>query len=120
MRTFGWAPTELELQELISEIDQDGNGSISFNEFVWLMTKEIHDNDIEEEIREAFRVLDREGHGFITVPDLTHVLQTLGEKLSSEETQELIFEADLDGDGNINYEEFVTMLFKQSALPSYR
>lgn len=39
MRTFGWAPTELELQELISEIDQDGNGSISFNEFVWLMTK---------------------------------------------------------------------------------
>merc|ERR1739838_936937 len=89
MRTFGWAPTELELQELISEIDQDGNGSISFNEFVWLMTKEIHDNDIEEEIREAFRVFDREGHGFITVPDLTHVLQTLGEKLSSEETRSL-------------------------------
>ena len=50
-------------------------------------TREIHDNDIEEEIREAFRVFDREGHGFITVPDLTHVLQTLGEKLSSEETQ---------------------------------
>merc|ERR1711936_1370235 len=75
MRTFGWAPSELELQELISEIDQDGNGSISFNEFVWLMTKEIHDNDIEEEIREAFRVFDREGHGFIPVPDLTHVLQ---------------------------------------------
>lgn len=116
MRTFGWAPSEMELQELISEIDQDGNGSISFNEFVWLMTKEIHDNDIEEEIREAFRVFDREGHGFITVPDLTHVLQTLGEKLTSEETRELILEADLDGDGNINYEEFVTMLFKQTAF----
>ena len=41
MRTFGWAPSELELQELISEIDQDGNGSISFNEFVWLMTKYV-------------------------------------------------------------------------------
>lgn len=41
MRTFGWAPTEMELQELISEIDQDGNGSISFNEFVWLMTKYV-------------------------------------------------------------------------------
>lgn len=113
MRTFGWSPSEMELQELISEIDQDGNGSISFNEFVWLMTKEIHDNDIEEEIREAFRVFDREGHGFITVPDITHVLQTLGEKLAPDETQELIKEADLDGDGNINYEEFVTMLFKR-------
>ena len=41
MRTFGWAPSEMELQELISEIDQDGNGSISFNEFVWLMTKYV-------------------------------------------------------------------------------
>ena len=54
-------------------------------------SREIHDNDIEEEIREAFRVFDREGHGFITVPDLTHVLQTLGEKLSSEETQVIIY-----------------------------
>eukprot|EP00090_Calanus_glacialis_P008901 TRINITY_DN17216_c0_g1_i1.p1 TRINITY_DN17216_c0_g1~~TRINITY_DN17216_c0_g1_i1.p1 ORF type:complete len:176 (+),score=57.81 TRINITY_DN17216_c0_g1_i1:25-528(+) len=112
MRTFGWNPTELELQEMINEIDQDGNGAISFNEFVWLMTREIHDNDIEEEIREAFRVFDRESYGFITVNDLTHVMQTLGEKLSAEETQELISEADLDGDGNVNYEEFVTMLFK--------
>ena len=59
-------------QELISEIDQDGNGAISFNEFVWLMTSEIHDNDIEEEIREAFRVFDREGHGFIKVPGTLH------------------------------------------------
>ena len=55
MRTFGWTPTESELQvtkrkkfkelikkknqELICEIDQDGNGEISFNEFVWLMTR---------------------------------------------------------------------------------
>ena len=54
-------------------------------------SREIHDNDIEEEIREAFRVFDREGHGFITVPDLTHVLQTLGEKLSSEETQVIFY-----------------------------
>ena len=79
-----------------------------------VLLREIHDNEIEEDIREAFRVFDREGHGFITVPDLTHVLQTLGEKLSSEETQvvsilmtitswitlkELINEADLDRDG---------------------
>ena len=49
--------------------------------------REVHDGEIEEEIREAFRVFDREGHGFITVPDLTEVLQKLGEKLSTEECQ---------------------------------
>jgi calmodulin len=59
-------------KEMINEIDQDGNGCISFNEFVYLMTKNVHeDGDIEEEIREAFRVFDREGNGFITVPGTT-------------------------------------------------
>ena len=68
---------------MIGEIDQDGNGCITFNEFVALMTKNVQDDgDIEEEIREAFRVFDREGHGFITVPDLSQVLTTLGDKLS--------------------------------------
>ena len=39
MRTLGWDPSEIELQELISEIDQDGNGVITFNEFVWFSTR---------------------------------------------------------------------------------
>ena len=77
-------------QEMIGEIDQDGNGSISFNEFLYLMTKSVHeDGDIEEEIREAFRVFDREGHGFITVPDLCQVLTTLGDKLTEGKQQKI-------------------------------
>ena len=39
MRTFGWTPSEEELKDLVNVIDVDGNGDISFNEFVWLMTK---------------------------------------------------------------------------------
>ena len=102
---------------MINEIDQDGNGCISFNEFVYLMTKNVHeDGDIEEEIREAFRVFDKEGHGFITVPDLCQVLTTLGDKLTEEESEELIAEADIDGDGNVNYEEFVTMLLHKKPV----
>jgi calmodulin len=42
--------------------------------------------------------------------DLFQVLTTLGDKLTEEESEELIREADIDGDGNVNYEEFVTML----------
>ena len=60
MRTFGWTPLESELQELIGVIDQDDNGCISFDEFVWLMSQDLHDEDIEDEIRDAFRVFDRE------------------------------------------------------------
>ena len=39
MRTFGWNPQEEELKEMVSVIDQDGDGDINFNEFVWLMTR---------------------------------------------------------------------------------
>ena len=87
MRTFGWLPTEGELQDMIGVIDQDGNGCITFDEFVWLMQTEMHDADIEDEIREAFRVFDREGNGFIPVPELTEVLLKLGEKLSQAECE---------------------------------
>ena len=65
-------------------------------------------------------MFDREGNGFITVPELTEVLLKLGEKLSPEECQELMNEADIDGDGNVNYEEFVTMLFKVKDLSDPR
>ena len=41
------------------------------------------------------------------VSQLRHVMTNLGEKLSDEEVDEMIREADVDGDGQINYEEFV-------------
>ena len=73
------------VQEMVNVIDQDGDGDISFNEFVWLMTRQdkitvyminsfnfrdFKDADIEDEIREAFRVFDKEGNGFIPTPGL--------------------------------------------------
>ena len=68
---------------MVNVIDQDGDGDIRFNEFVWLMTRsawirncqeeylfcrEFKDSDIEDEIREAFKVFDKEGNGFISTP----------------------------------------------------
>ena len=46
--------------------------------------------------------------------DLTHILETLGERMDPVETEEMMLLADEDGDGNINYEEFISMLFKVS------
>ena len=39
MKTFGWEPSEEELKDMVNVIDADGDGDISFNEFVWLMTR---------------------------------------------------------------------------------
>lgn len=41
---------------------------------------------------------------------LRHVMINLGEKLTDEEVEQMIKEADLDGDGQVNYDEFVKMM----------
>ena len=75
-----------------------------------MMARKMKDTDSEEEIREAFRVFDKDGNGFISAAELRHVMTNLGEKLTDEEVDEMIREADIDGDGEVNYKEFVTMM----------
>ena len=81
-----------------------GNGTIDFEEFLQMMAKKMRDTDSEDELREAFRVFDKDGNGFISAAELRHVMTNLGERLTDEEVDEMIKEADLDGDGMVNYD----------------
>ena len=65
------------------EIDQEGTGKVTFNEFVSLMTKNVHeDGNFEVEIREAFREFDKDGHGFINSKEFSEVLTKIGDTLT--------------------------------------
>jgi calmodulin len=78
MRSLGQNPTEGELQDMINEVDADGNGTIDFPEFLTMMARKMRDTDTEEEIREAFKVFDKDGNGFISAAELRHVMTNLG------------------------------------------
>ncbi|KAJ0176443.1 hypothetical protein K1T71_007622 [Dendrolimus kikuchii] len=110
MRSLGQRPSETELRDMVKEVDQDGNGTIEFNEFLQMMSKKMRGSDGEDELREAFRVFDKNNDGLISSVELRHVMTNLGERLSEEEVDDMIREADLDGDGMVNYDEFVTIL----------
>ncbi|XP_034237688.1 calmodulin-A-like [Thrips palmi] len=110
MRSLGQNPTESELQDMINEVDVDGSGTIDFSEFLAMMAKKMGSGDTEEDIREAFRVFDKDGNGYITATELRIAMTNLGEKLTHSEVDEMIAEADRDGDGLISFEEFVTMM----------
>lgn len=107
MRSLGQSPTEAELQDMITEVDANKDGTIDFKEFLNLMAKKMKETDTEEELREAFKVFDKDGNGFISAAELRHVMTNLGEKLSDQEVDEMIKEADTDGDGQVDYAEFV-------------
>ena len=112
MRSLKQNPTEHELEEMIAEVDQDGNGEIDFNEFLMMMAKRTKDNDMLDKALEAFRVFDRQNKGFLSLQELKHLLQNLGEKLSSAEVDDLLKDLEeVDANQGLDYKTFLNNLF---------
>ncbi|CAM9956570.1 unnamed protein product [Ascophyllum nodosum] len=114
MRALGFEPKKEEIKKMISDIDKDGSGTIDFQEFLEMMTSKMSEKDSREEILKAFRLFDDDETGKISFRNLKRVAKELGENMTDEELQEMIDEADRDGDGEINEEEFLRIMKKTS------
>jgi len=68
------------------------------------MARKFVEHDLQADVRQAFRMFDRDGSGTVNAQELRHVMMNLGEKLGEDEVDEMMREADVDGDGEINYE----------------
>merc|ERR1712240_548939 len=114
MRAMGFRPTEEELADLLHEVDEDGSGEIEFGEFCQLCaTFLVEDPDIEtmrKELKDAFRVYDKEGQGFITTETLRGLISELLAPLTDEELDGIIEELDEDGSGSMDFDEFCEMM----------
>merc|ERR1712017_31462 len=114
LRSLGQNPTEAELAALVEEVDKDKSGTIEFDEFVDLMSRTNKTQEqMEEEIKNAFLTFDADGSGFITREELIETLATMGDPVGEETINGMIAEADLDGDGKINYAEFTKIMLEQ-------
>ncbi|KAK5820089.1 calmodulin-like protein 3 [Gossypium arboreum] len=104
--------SDKEINQIIDNIDVNGDGSVDIDEFGELYQMMVNERNEEEEMMEAFNVFDQNGDGFITFEELRSVLSSLGLKQGRtiEDCKNMITKVDQDGDGRVNFEEFQQMM----------
>jgi calcium-dependent protein kinase len=102
-----------ELEDLLKNIDTDGSGSVDYMEFI-AATMDKQQYVQEDVCWSAFKVFDLDGNGTITKDEMAQVFangsvtDTL--KMNKSDIQKLMNEADANGDGEIDFDEFMTMI----------
>ncbi|KAL0274873.1 UNVERIFIED_CONTAM: hypothetical protein PYX00_002900 [Menopon gallinae] len=113
LNTMGQIFDDGELNALIEESDPDGTGKVNFDGFCRIASHFLEEEDAEamqEELKEAFRLYDREGNGYITTATLREILAALDDKLTSDDLDGIIAEIDTDGSGTVDFDEFMEMM----------
>ncbi len=114
VRHLGVCPTEIELRDMITEIeDEESTVAIRYERFEKLMTRVLLENqyprDSEDKLLAAFQALDPENLGYVEAEKLKELLTSHGERFSSEEMSEFVQFA-AGADGRINYHEYISRL----------
>ena len=91
-------------------MDVDGNGTIEFEEFLVLMQNQMQETTFEEDLRKAFNHFDTDHDGFISSKELKKAMKKNKMALTKAEINVMMREADMDGDGRVSFEEFVSMM----------
>ncbi|CAL9731157.1 cell division control protein 31 [Monosporozyma unispora] len=107
LRALGFTLDNKSVIDIIDKYDTTGNRLISYDDFFIVAGAMIVDRDPMDEIRRAFKLFDEDGTGKISLKNLKKVAQELGENLTDQELRAMIEEFDLDGDGEINEDEFI-------------
>ena len=109
MKNFGYPIKKSEAQKMISEIDDNGDGEIDFEEFVTLMERQTNYVEESEEdlVLRAFKSFDKDHDGKITNYEFRYILSQLGDMFTDEECDTLFKECDLDNDGVLVYQDFI-------------
>lgn len=113
MKSLGHNLTEVELLDLVKEFDFDGNGEIDYEEFQALAKKCFPNgaaNPSTDELKEIFKLADKDEKGYITANELRELFGLMGETATDEDIDDMIEVADFDNDGKINMDDFIQLM----------
>uniref|UniRef100_A0A7S0RDU7 non-specific serine/threonine protein kinase n=1 Tax=Pyramimonas obovata TaxID=1411642 RepID=A0A7S0RDU7_9CHLO len=107
LKTMGSQLSEKELEEIMANADIDGDGQISYEEFI-ASTMHMSKLNTEENLWHAFQTFDTDDSGFITPDELRDALER--HHMNVDSMDEILRDVDQDGDGRIDYNEFVALM----------
>lgn len=111
MKSLGQELTKDEIQAMVNEVDEDGNGTVDFNEFLTLIVPtKPETTSRKDDLLRAFEAFDSNGDGFISKEELKEGLKIIGESVTDGELRELLKIIDADGGNKIRYTEFVHLM----------
>ncbi|KAB0793010.1 hypothetical protein PPYR_12630 [Photinus pyralis] len=113
LRTLGASYDDKELDAQLTVEDPNETGHIDFEAFCricgpYLATED--DEALQKELKEAFRLYDKAGNGYIPTSSLREILAALDDQLTSDQLDEMIAEIDTDSSGTVDFEEFMEMM----------
>ena len=102
------------LQNMLADIDKNGDANIDFDEFINMMTAKMSDKDTREDLEKVFELfLGDDNSDKIDIRHLKRVCKELNENMSDDELNEMIVRADTDRDGKVSFEEFYAIMTKK-------
>eukprot|EP00190_Bangiopsis_sp_CCMP1999_P007017 CAMPEP_0198722290 /NCGR_PEP_ID=MMETSP1475-20131203/72_1 /TAXON_ID= ORGANISM="Unidentified sp., Strain CCMP1999" /NCGR_SAMPLE_ID=MMETSP1475 /ASSEMBLY_ACC=CAM_ASM_001111 /LENGTH=522 /DNA_ID=CAMNT_0044483193 /DNA_START=172 /DNA_END=1740 /DNA_ORIENTATION=- len=104
---------ETELMTMWTAFDIDGNGTIDYEEFL-AATADLKKINTADNFRYAFKKFDRDNDGSITVEEVFDALKDIG--VEEMHARQFVQDADLNNDGVIDYDEFVTMMTQRGGI----
>ncbi|XP_063693335.1 uncharacterized protein LOC134825124 isoform X2 [Bolinopsis microptera] len=111
--SLGITATKEDLNDMIAEADIDKSGTIEFDEFKTLIGPHFQKEKPPEDYIDAFNFFDKDGDGFISRTELRTIMNTVDSKLAESDIEDMIKEADQNGDGKIDFDEFIKMMHQQ-------
>lgn len=94
---FGCESEEEKLKAWVREADPEHTGSIDFNDFLLVMSEVLTKENEAMNLKEAFDLFDKDGGGTISPIELRHMMTSIGERITEEETDLMVQLADKDG-----------------------
>ena len=108
LTALGQSPSEEDIKKMMKEVDADENGTLEFPEFLKMMSSRMNVKNNDEEVKEAFKVFDLDGTGYVTATTLGKAMKSLNENFTPAELDQLI---KITGtDGKVSFNQFKNMM----------